>query len=590
MIHRALTLLTIIVILGLVAAARQAGDAVTALTHATVVDPASGRILPDSTVIIDGRRITAVAASSRLQPPAGARVIDAAGKYLIPGLWDMHVHIYDERYLPLFTANGVTGVRQMWGYQRHHEWRTRIAKGELVAPQQVIASPIFDGPRPIWPGSIAVANAAQAREAVRTEVRNGADFIKVYALLSRDSFMAIMNEAHQLAVPVEGHVPDAVSLFDASHAGQRTVEHLSGVLLAASSREAEFRDRLLKAESSENPDAAGRAVLRQDAAAVLASFDARKASSLYDVLAKNHTTQVPTLVVNRAMAYLNDADFRRDDRLKYMPRAMRTQWDPTTDFRLRTRTDADWAQARATYGKMAGIVADMHRHGVQLLAGTDTTNPYTFPGFSLHDELALLVEAGLTPLDALRTATSEPAAFLGRSKTLGTIAPGRTADMVLLDGNPLEDIHNTSKIAAVVRDGHIFDRQALDQMLREAERVANLPSIAETLSTMIGERGVEAAVAEYRRLKREAPDRYEFGEDELNGLGYQLLGSKRVADAIEVFKLNVEMFPASGNPYDSLGEAYMIAGQKDLAIRNYQRSLELDRLNTNAVLQLRKLQ
>jgi imidazolonepropionase-like amidohydrolase len=425
---------------------------------------------------------------------------------------------------------------------------------------------------------------------VRTEVKNGADFIKVYALLSRDSFMAIMNEAHRLGVPVAGHVPDAVSLFDASHAGQRTVEHLSGVLLAASSREAEFRDRLLKAESSENPDAAGRAVLRQDAAAVLASFDARKAASLYDVLAKNHTTQVPTLVVNRAMAYLNDAAFRRDDRLKYMPRAMRAQWDPTTDFRLRTRTDADWAQARATYGTMAGIVADMHRHGVRLLAGTDTTNPYTFPGFSLHDELALLVEAGLTPLDALRTATSEPAAFLGRSKTLGTIAPGRTADMVLLDGNPLEDIHNTSKIAMVVRDGHVFDRQALDQMLREAERVANLPSIAETLSTMIGERGVEAAVAEYRRLKREAPDRYEFGEDELNGLGYQLLGSKRVADAIEVFKLNVEMFPASGNPYDSLGEAYMIAGQKDLAIRNYQRSLELDRLNTNAVLQLRKLQ
>jgi len=424
---------------------------------------------------------------------------------------------------------------------------------------------------------------------VRDEKKGGADFIKVYTLLSRDSYLAIVDEAKKQGLPVAGHVPDAVSLSEASYVGHRTVEHLTGVLLAASSREEEFRRHLVPALAAEQPDAATRAVSRQDASAILASFDSHKAEALYDTLAKNHTTQVPTMVVNRAMAYLNDPEFRRDDRLKYITKVMRRTWDPTTDFRIRTRTADDWAQARANYKKHLEIVSQMHNHGVKILAGTDTTNPYCFPGFSLHDELALLVEAGLSPAAALRTATTEPAAYLGITKTLGTVQAGKAADLVLLDANPLQDIHNTTKIAVVVRDGRVFERASLDQMLREVERIANLPSIHETIAPIIQQRSVQAAVQEYRRLKREAPQQYEFEESELNELGYELLKDKRVDDAIEIFKLNVETFPAASNAYDSLAEAYMIAGNRELAIRNYERSLKLDPRNTNAIAQLRKL-
>jgi len=201
-----------------------------AITHVTVIDATGAPAHPDMTVLIKGNRITEVGKSGKIRVPEDAQVVSATGKFLIPGLWDMHVHWYDKDYLPLFIANGVTGIRIMWGMPRHHQWRTEIEAGQLLGPHMLIASPIVDGPKPVWPGSTTVANASEARQAVIQAKRDGADFIKVYSLLPRDAYFAIADESKKQGLPFEGHVPISVSAEEASNAGQKSIEHLTGIL------------------------------------------------------------------------------------------------------------------------------------------------------------------------------------------------------------------------------------------------------------------------------------------------------------------------------------------------------------------------
>jgi tetratricopeptide (TPR) repeat protein len=264
-------------------------------------------------------------------------------------------------------------------------------------------------------------------------------------------------------------------------------------------------------------------------------------------------------------------------------------WLPKNDFRLSTKGPTDYAMDRRVFRKQLEVVGAMQRAGIRMIAGTDVFNPFAFPGFSLHDELALLVEAGLTPMEALQTATVNAAAYLGQSAATGTIEPGKAADLVLLDANPIENIANTKRISAVVAGGRLLEHRELDALLTEAERIANLKSISEALFRTIESKGIEAAVAQYRDLKQREPNAYDFSEDELNRLGYGLLKAKKIDEAIEIFRLNTEMFPRSGNAFDSLGEAYMIKGDRERAIENYKRSLELDPRNANAVAMLKKL-
>jgi hypothetical protein len=205
---------------------------------------------------------------------------------------------------------------------------------------------------------------------------------------------------------------------------------------------------------------------------MLETFSPEKAATLFPRLKRNHTWQCPTLTFSRSAAFLNDPNFRNDPRLKYLPSQLRTQWDPSTDFRFRERTAEDFDLGRLVYKKQIELVGMMHRTGVEFLAGTDVANPYCFLGFSLHDELALLVQAGLSPMEALQAATLNPARFLGKEKELGTVEKGKVADLVLLDANPLEDIRNTTKINLVVLNGRLLDRKALDRLLAELEAAA----------------------------------------------------------------------------------------------------------------------
>jgi imidazolonepropionase-like amidohydrolase len=421
------------------------------------------------TVEIAGDRIAAIEKTGDNPIPRDARIVDAAGKFLVPGLWDMHVHWYDERYLPLFTANGVTGVRQMWGMPMHYAWRMKQRNGSLVGPRQSIASTIVDGPKPFWPRSLAVHNETEARAAVADAKDAGADFVKVYGFLTRDAYFAIADESKKRGIPFAGHVPYAIRASEASDAGQKSIEHLTGIQLEASSREAELRQALNQAAAAPEPTSAVLALASRQARSLLETFDAKKAGDLFMRLAKNHTWQCPTLTVLHAMAFLDDRDFTSDPRLKYMPPGIRTQWDPQRDFRLKNRTADDWAIRKQLYQQQLQIIAPMRRAGVEFLAGTDALNPFCFPGFSLHDELALLVSAGLTPMEALQAATRNPARYLGTIGASGTIEKGKTADLVILDADPLADIHNTTRIAGVIAGGRYFAKPALDEMLAGLE-------------------------------------------------------------------------------------------------------------------------
>ena len=445
-------------------------------THVTVIDATGAPGKPDMTVVITGNRISQLGPTNTMRVSKDAQVVDATGEFLIPGLWDMHIHWFgfDKSYLQLFTANGVTGVRVMWGAPIHFEWRKEIQAGTLLGPRMVIASAILDGPKPIWPGSVAVANEAEARAAVISVKKQGFDFVKVYSLLPREAYFAIADEAKKQGLAFAGHVPYSVSAGEASDAGQKSIEHLTGILAACSSREAElskgFQDVYFNPPQGKRLPSPMRT--RPLTRMMLETFSPDKAATLFSRLKRNHTWQCPTLTVLRSGAFINDAHFRDDPRLKYMPTQLRTSWDPTADFRFKERTAEDFDLSRLVYKKQIELVGMMHRAGVELLAGTDVLNPYCFPGFSLHDELTLLVQAGLSPMDALQAATINPARFLGQEHELGTVEKGKIADLVLLEANPLEDIRNTTKINSVVLNGRFLDRNALDQLLTELEAAA----------------------------------------------------------------------------------------------------------------------
>jgi imidazolonepropionase-like amidohydrolase len=447
-------------------------------THVTVIDATGAPARPGMTVVITGDRITELIPESgpggSVRNPEGAQVVDATGKSLIPGLWDMHVHWFHKDYLPLFTANGVTGIRLMWGVPIHQQWRRELEQGTLLGPRLAIASAIVDGPEPIWPGSIAVKDEAEGRQAVIQAKKDGADFIKVYSRLPREAYFAIADEAKKQGIPFAGHVPSAVSVAEASDAGQRSIEHFTNVLEACSTREEDLRRMGAEAWANrpEKQKFPSRATLRPITRLTLETFSPEKASALAARFVRNHTWQCPTLTVLRNMAFIQDPAIHGDPRVKYLPTDIASGWDPKGDFRLQDRTDEDYELSRVSYRKLKELVGPMRRAGVEFLAGTDVINPYCFPGFSLHDELGLLVEAGLSPMEALQAATLNPARFLGREKDLGTIEKGKIADLVLLDASPLDDIGNTRKIDSVVFGGKLLPKAELQKMLAGIEALA----------------------------------------------------------------------------------------------------------------------
>jgi len=462
------------------AGAARAAEPAIVLTHVQIVDVVADKIEPDRTVVVRNGKIAEV----RRAHPAdenqpGSVLVDASGKYLIPGLWDMHAHIRDpEREFSLLIANGVLGIRDMGGDpEKIFRWREQVASGALQGPRIVACGPIVDGPQPSNPPiSVVVRDALEGRAIVGKLKMMGADCVKVHDRVPLDAYRAIAEEARNWDLPLVGHIPVRVPTMEAAMAGQRSIEHQIG-LRGASLAEREVMEAEAKEDVVAEAMKTGNFSLIPEAIArkgnlLLDRFDSRRALDLYRAFVKNGTYLDPTLVTQYALTFVDELSRREDPRMKYIPAAEREYWKPEKGMLTRYRTPAYIAYRKREFTKTLEQIPIAQRAGVSFVAGTDMWLPYVYPGFSTHDEMALFVQAGLSPIEALRTATLNPARLLGLESSTGSIRKGKAADLVLLAADPLKDIANTKKIAAVILHGKLLRRADLDAMLQAAETAA----------------------------------------------------------------------------------------------------------------------
>jgi Amidohydrolase family len=409
-----------------------------AITGVNVVDVIEGRIVPNSTVVITGDTITSVQQNGA--PPRDARLVDGLNKFLIPGLWDMHAHIQgnEKAWLPLYIANGVTGIRDMGAdLDFILDIRGATASRRTLGPQIVAAGPILDDAPGDWPLRIRVRNPDEGRDAIQFLKRRGVDLIKVHNFTPRDVFFAIVDEARRQQLPVAGHVPLKVTIQEGIDAGMLTIEHMSedGRVWKTCSGGAQYR-----------PDAC---------------------RPFFEMLARRRVWQTPTLVALSELAVIGTAASSISrDQLAYANKRFLEFHAANQSFFLKRPEIVGIFNNLAEVAKV--VTRDMAAADVGILAGCDGM----IAGFCVHDELATMVAGGMTPAAALQTATVNPARYLGREMTLGTIAAGGSADLVLLDANPLEDIANVRRIRAVFTAGRFLDRSALDQLLTQARAAA----------------------------------------------------------------------------------------------------------------------
>jgi imidazolonepropionase-like amidohydrolase len=456
---------------------------VLAVTHVTVIDMTGAPPRADQTVIIEKQRIVALGPSDSTAIPRGAKILDAHGKFLIPGLVDMHIHLTAagepdgsrKFILPLLLANGITSVRDMGSYlESILSLREEIEEGKRLGPQIITPGPYLDGNPPSFQPSLVITNAAEANEAVHQLVKRGVDFIKVQSVLSRDAYFAIVAAAQREHIVFVGHVPDRVTAAEAAAAGQHSIEHLTNVLRGCANDEAQLmREQFYVSKTKQSP-AQSRARESRWLHRLLEEYSPEKCAALLAKFKEKDVWQTPTLVLlkNDAFPTLENRAMV-NERAKYIPKGILATWKKSRLEQIKGISAQDSNLHAQLLQKSMLIVGEMQKAGVKILAGTDSPAPYVFPGSSLHDELQLLVESGLSPTEALQSATSRPAEFLHAAKDSGTVEVGKFADLLLLDANPLENIRNTCEIHAVVLRGKLLDRSALNQLLADETQFAS---------------------------------------------------------------------------------------------------------------------
>lgn len=423
----------LILLAGLLPAYSQPANNVTAFVGASVLPMDSERVLSDQVVIVEGDRIARLGSRATTPVPAGANVIEASGKFLMPGLGEMHGHnppigsspAYVESIYFLFLSNGVTTVRGMLGWPGQIELRDQVKSGRILGPTLILAGPSFSG--------ATVTSPQAAEQRVRDQKREGWDLIKVHPGLRRDSYDAMATVADQLGLRFAGHIPTEVGLIHAIERRQETIDHLDGYM--------EYLN------GGDGP------------------LDPQKLASVVQLTRETQTRVVPTMVLWETI--LGSADLRVMEaypELRYMPKAEVDRWKRS--YRAR-QDDGKFDRARAL--RLAAnrkvLLKALHDGGVDILFGTDAPQQFSVPGFSVHRELLAMVEAGLPPFAALQSATRQVGNYLKATDRFGLVAPGHRADLVLLDANPLDTIGNFSRQAGVMVRGRWLDATTIRERL-----------------------------------------------------------------------------------------------------------------------------
>ena len=408
--------------LALSARAQQApaGGAVTAFVGVSVVPMDRERVLPNQTVIVRGDRIAAVGPTGRVAVPAGATRVDGRGKFLLPGLAEMHGHIpppsapaeLTENVLFLYVANGITTVRGMLGAPGQLQLRERVRSGAIVAPNLYLAGPSFSGN--------SVNSPADAERMVRAQQAEGWDLLKVHPGLTRDEYDAMARTAREVGIRFGGHVPADVGLLHAIEMGQETFDHLDGYI------------EHLQGDRGPLDSAALADVVRRTRAA--------------------NAWVVPTSALWETILGIPPLDtLRAYPELRYMPPQTVAAWARAHETRLAS-PQLDPAASRRVAANRVELLRALHRGGVRILMGTDAPQQFSVPGFSLHRELRKMAESGMSPYEILVTGTRNVGAYFPRDR-FGTVAPGQRADLLLVDGDPLKSLDNLMRRSGVMVRG-----------------------------------------------------------------------------------------------------------------------------------------
>lgn len=486
-----------------------------AIHNVTVIDPETETVSAGMNVYIDNGRIIAIRPLDDDNNYQAEQRIDGAGKFLVPGLLDMHVHLahpnYSSTTLALLLANGVTGVREMSGdcweprgelfacIADYRKLQQAIETGDVIGPQLLaISSAIVRDPGSRQPPNIPEGAAdfitpstpEQAQQLVNYLVERGVDFIKPYDGIDRASYLALLDAANENQLEVSGHVPLAVDVSEASTRGQRTIEHANVIPYDCSDFGSELRQRV-NALLAGREDASWPNDLER-LSRTIQTFNPARCATVLKTLADNNTWYVPTHETREMDALASKEAYRNDPRLEFIVHDMKKFW--LRDLERTARASAETATIyQSFYQHGLAITRMAHEAGVNIMAGTDANDTLSFPGFSLHDELQHLAMAGLTPMEILRTATTNPARYLERHTDLGGVSVGKQANLLLLDADPLDDIRNTTRIAAVILAGRVHDRAALDAMLSSvrqqvaaSETIESITVDADTLAQYAG--------------------------------------------------------------------------------------------------------
>jgi len=451
-------------------------DNLIAITNTSLIDMNNGQVSEDMTLVIKNGIITSIGESNKIELPSEVKIINGTGKYVIPGLWDMHAHTSSEYVTrsilyPSFIANGVTGIRVLsadcfepcWELDMNIEQsrglQSEVKDGKVIGPKSILGSTYIQGAKPRETSTIKEpGNRQDGEKLVHLLLDRGIDFIKIYDEIPRDAYFGIADEANKQGLPFAGHVPLSIKASEASDAGQKSIEHCceGSLFEECSSEEKKLREQITKLIQSREPKNMYSLVLE-----LVKTYDDAKCQDVYRKFLENNTFYTPTLVATEMDNILRKDDWRKDPRLIYLPRKERDFWD---EDEIATK-ELLGVQDPLIRDKRFEIVGDMNKAGVKLLAGSDCGVFGVHYGFGLHDELELLVEAGLTELEALQTATLNAAEYADKSDSYGNIKTGLMADLILLEANPLDNIRNTKQIYSVLSNGKFYDRQSLDTIL-----------------------------------------------------------------------------------------------------------------------------